>query len=100
MCSDSEPDNLLGNTMQWDASLAADDRFQWTFDPYLDGRSGYHFEVNPSGAMGDGLLSATDNIQQQGNVGAGASGGDARAWDGIWFSRVKRTEMGWSIEVE
>jgi hypothetical protein len=45
--------------------------------------------------MGDGLISA------------GASGGDAsgeanlnKQWDGIWLARVRRTDTGWTAEVE
>lgn len=94
VCHDSEPDRLIRNTKQRDGSLASDDRFQWTFDPYLDGRSsGYFFEVNPSGAMGDALLSLADT-QTTGGTGA------SRAWDGIWIARVAITEVGWTIEIE
>jgi hypothetical protein len=86
-CFDSEPDRLLGNQMQRDAPFAADDRFMWSLDPYLDGRSGYFFEINPSGAMGDGLI---ENV-----------GGDVnKSWDGIWIARVRRTAIGWTAEVE
>jgi hypothetical protein len=53
---DSEPERILGNQMQRDQSFGADDRFMWTIDSFLDGRSGYYFEINPSGAMGDGLI--------------------------------------------
>jgi len=88
ICRDSEPDRLVRNTKQRDGSLSSDDRFEWTFDTYLDGRTGYFFEVNPSGAMGDALLSASENI------------GAARAWDGIWLARVAITEVGWTIEIE
>jgi hypothetical protein len=87
ICFDSQPDRLLGNQMQRDASFEADDRFLWSFDPYLDGRSGYFFEINPSGAMGDGLI---ENV-----------GGDVnKSWDGIWIARVRRTDVGWTAEVE
>lgn len=89
ICFDSSPDALMGNTMQRDAFLSADDRFMWTLDPYLDGRTGYFFEVNPSGAMGDSLLSGSNN-----------GGGAARAWDGIWNARVQKSEVGWTIEIE
>ena len=36
ICYDSEPDQLMGNTMLRDAFLSADDRFMWIFDTYLD----------------------------------------------------------------
>ena len=84
---DSEPDRLLGNQMQRDQPFEGDDRFMWSLDPYLDGRSGYFFEINPSGAMGDGLI--TD-----------VNGGVNKSWDGIWLARVRRTAAGWSAEIE
>jgi len=84
---DSEPDRLLGNQMQRDQPFGGDDRFMWSLDPYLDGRSGYFFEINPSGAMGDGLI--TD-----------VNGGVNKSWDGIWVARVRRTATGWSAEIE
>ena len=65
---DSDPGGVLGNQMQRDQPFQADDRFIWTIDTFLDGRTGYYFEVNPVGAMGDGLIS-----------GAGAGGGGAAA---------------------
>ena len=39
-CFDSEPDRIMGNQMQRDQSLGADDRFMIAIDPYADGRSG------------------------------------------------------------
>jgi hypothetical protein len=86
---DSEPDRILGNQMQRDQPFSADDRFMWTIDPYLDGRSGYFFEINPSGAMGDGVLE-----QGQGTTSTNKS------WDGIWNARVRRSEIGWTAEIE
>ena len=85
---DSEPDQLRGNTMQRDAFLNPDDSFQWVFDTYLDERTSYFFEMNPSGAMGDQLISG------------GGFGGGGREWDGIWDAQVRRSEIGWVIEIE
>ena len=82
---DSEPGRLLANQMQRDQSFEADDRFMWSIDPYLDGRTGYFFEINPAGAMGDGLLE-----QAQGTTSTN------RSWDGIWNARVHRDETGWT----
>ena len=86
-CYDSEPGRLLGNQMQRDQPFAGDDRFMWSLDPYLDGRSGYFFEINPSGAMGDGLI--TD-----------VNGGVNKSWDGIWLARIRRSDIGWTAEIE
>jgi hypothetical protein len=94
-CFDSEPDRLLGNQMQRDQDFDADDRFMWSLDPYLDGRTGYFFEINPSGAMGDGLITSP-----VGGDGGGFGGEMNKSWDGIWLARVRRTAAGWSAEIE
>jgi hypothetical protein len=94
-CFDTEPRRLLGNQMQRDETFSSDDRFMWSLDPYLDGRTGYFFEINPSGAMGDGLIT--------GPVGDGDGdfGGQMnKSWDGIWLARVRRSNVGWTAEVE
>lgn len=85
-CFDSEPHRLLGYQRRRDEFLSADDRFMWTLDPYLDARSGYFFEINPSGLMGDSLM--------------GSSGQNNRQWDGIWMARVRRAEIGWIAEIQ
>jgi len=68
-----------------DEPLQSDDKVQWTIDTFLDGRTGYFFETNASGAMADALIGTT---------------GQNRQWDGIWNERVSRNEDGWSFEVE
>ena len=85
-CLDSEPDKWLGYQRRRDEFLQSDDRFMWTIDTFLDGRSGYFFEMNPSGLMGDSLM--------------GVGGVDNRQWDGIWNARVERSDIGWTIEIE
>ena len=53
---DSEPDKWLGYQRRRDELLGSDDRFMWTIDTFLDARSGYFFEMNPSGLMADSLI--------------------------------------------
>ena len=96
-CFDSEPRRIMGNQMQRDQSLGADDRFMIAIDTYSDGRSGYYFEINPSGAMGDGLVQPGTGT---GNTTGTGGGGVNRSWDGIWNARVDRNAMGWTAEVE
>ena len=69
---DSEPEKWLGYQRRRDEGLDSDDRFMWTIDTFLDGRTGYFFEMNPSGLMADSLLGIN---------------GDNREWDGIWNAR-------------
>jgi len=82
---DSEPDKWLGYQRRRDEFLAADDRFMWTIDTFLDGRTGYFFEMNPSGLMADALLGINGNNRQ---------------WDGIWNARARHTDFGWVIEIQ
>ena len=89
---DSNPDGLLANQMVRDGSLGSDDRFMWVLDPLSDQRSGYFFEVNPAGAMGDGQLVPG----LAGTFGTSQN----RDWDGIWTARVRQHGAGWTIEVE
>ena len=82
---DSEPDKLLGFQRRRDEGLGSDDRFMWIIDTFLDGRTGYFFEMNPSGLIADALLGIN---------------GQNRQWDGIWNGRARRSEIGWTLEIE
>ncbi len=84
-CLDSDPDGWIGWQMRRDERLFADDAFMWTIDTFLDGRTGYFFEMNPSGLMADALMGLN---------------GNNREWDGIWDARVRRSDTGWTIEIE
>ena len=86
ICRDSEPGRLLGNTRKRDEFLSADDRFMWTMDTFLNEQTGYFFEMNPSGLMADSLM--------------GPGGANNREWDGVWNARVRRSEIGWTIEID
>jgi hypothetical protein len=86
ICHDSEAgERLTRYQKRRDEFLQQDDKVQWTIDTFLDGRSGYFFETNPSGAMADALMGIN---------------GQNRQWDGIWNERVQRSSTGWSFEVE
>ncbi len=81
-----DPEGILAYQKARDASLATDDRFMWMLDTFLDGRTGYVFEINAAGLMGDALL-------------GGGGGGGGKAWDGIWEVRTSRGPEGWTAEV-
>jgi hypothetical protein len=84
-CYDSEPARIMSYQRRRDEGLPADDKIQLMIDTFLDGRTGYFFELNPQGAMTDALQSPTDTN---------------RAWDGIWDARVRQSEIGWVLEME
>jgi hypothetical protein len=81
---DSEPDKWLGFQRRRDEGLNGDDRFMWVIDTFLDGRTGYFFEMNPSGLMADALM---------------GTNGQNREWDGIWNARHYRSSIGWNLEI-
>jgi hypothetical protein len=84
-CYDSDPDGVIAYQRRRDEFLQSDDKFQWTIDTFLDARSGYFFEMNPLGAMADTLMGVN---------------GNNRAWDGVWNARARRSEIGWTLEIE
>lgn len=86
ICHDSEAaQHLTRYQKRRDEALQQDDKVQWTIDTFLDGRTGYFFETNPSGALADALLGIN---------------GQNRQWDGIWNLHVHRGPDSWSFEVE
>jgi len=88
-----DPSGILAYQKRRDAGLGTDDRFMWIIDTFLDGRTGYFFEINPAGLMGDGLITGS------GGGGRGGGGGMQKSWDGIWEARVARRSDGWSAEI-
>ena len=87
-----DPSGILAYQKRRDAGLGTDDRFMWILDTFLDGRTGYFFEINAAGLMGDGLITGS------GGRGSGG-GGMQKSWDGIWETRVARRSDGWSAEI-
>jgi len=82
---DQDPDDLVSFSVRRDAGLNNEDHVRIVLGPFLDGRSGYVFTINPTGARYDGLIEP---------------GGDDNAdWDGIWDAATKRTSSGWSAEI-
>lgn len=82
-----DPERILAFQRRRDAGLGTDDRFMWILDTFLDGRTGYFFEINAAGLMGDGLIT--------GGQGFGIN----KSWDGIWEARTDIQDDGWSAEI-
>ncbi len=86
VCEDSAPKGIVSFSVRRDAALNNEDHIRIVLGPFLDGRSGYVFSVNPSGARYDGLI---------------APGGesDSPDWDGIWDAATRRSDSGWTAEI-
>ena len=97
-----DPTGILAFQKRRDGFLTTDDRFMWIVDTFRDGRTGYFFEVNAAGMMGDALLAGASvggGRPGGGGFGGGVGGGTNRAWDGIWEVRTFIRPDGWSLEV-
>ena len=86
VCDDPDPNDIVSFSVRRDAPLGNEDHVRIVLGPFLDGRSGYVFAVNPSGARYDGLI----------NPGGDDDNAD---WDGIWEAATSRTETGWRVEI-
>jgi hypothetical protein len=85
-CEMPDPADIVSFSVRRDADLESEDHVRIVIGPFLDGRSGYVFAVNPSGARYDGLV----------NPGGESDNPD---WDGIWEAAAARTPGGWSAEI-
>jgi Domain of unknown function (DUF5916) len=86
VCLDPDPSGIVSFSVRRDAPLGSEDHIRVVLGPFLDGRSGYVFAVNPSGARYDGLIEP-----------GGES--DNPDWDGIWEAATSRGPSGWSVEI-
>jgi hypothetical protein len=91
-----DPDGILAFQRERDAGLNTDDRFMWILDTFLDGRTGYFFEINAAGLMGDGVITPGGG----GRRGGFGGGGTNKAWDGIWEAQTFIRPDGWSAEIQ
>jgi len=102
-----DPAGVLAYQRERDAGLNTDDRFMWILDTFRDGRTGYFFEINAAGLMGDGIITGGGGGGGGGFGGGGFGGGGFggggfgtnKAWDGIWEARTTMLGNGWSAEI-
>ncbi len=85
MFYDTNPDSIDQSLMRRD-NMVPSDWFFLYLDPYNDDRTGYYFAVNPGGSINDGIL-FNDSW-------------DDNTWDGIWESKTKVHENGWTAEMK
>ena len=81
-----EPGGIIAKELARDVGLDNDDRVQVMFDTYLDGRSGYWFQIGPRGCIGDALVNANGKEFN-------------KSWDGLWDGKARITNEGWQAEI-
>jgi uncharacterized protein DUF5916 len=85
-CYDKKPKGIVAFSRARDSELEEEDHIMILLDTFQDGRSGYVFGVNPSGARFDGIVTG---------------GGDDvnKNWDAVWEARTSRDAEGWTTEI-
>jgi len=93
---DSAPGGPIATEMQRDGNRILDeDNFQVILDTFKDSRSAYMFVVSPLGAQLD------QQVFDDGGRDRRASARSInRDWDGVWAASARRTEEGWTAEIE
>lgn len=81
-----DPGGITAKEMARDVDLSNDDRIQVILDTYLDGRSGYWFQMGPRGSIGDALINENGKDFN-------------KSWDGLWDGKAKITDEGWEGEL-
>jgi len=81
-----DPNGIVSFSKNRDAKLSSEDNIRFVLDPFLDGRSGYIFSVNPAGARYDAL------VANQGE-------GENSDWDALWDAVALHQPDGWSVEI-
>lgn len=84
---DPDPAGIVSTSKARDPELRSEDYVKIVLDPFLDGRTGYVFAVNPGAARYDALVSRTSR------------GGEDPQWDAVWEARTVRSSEGWSAEI-
>ena len=81
-----DPKGIIAKELARDVGLDNDDRVQVILDTYLDGRSGYWFQIGPRGCIGDALVNANGKEF-------------IKSWDGLWDGKARITGNGWQAEI-
>jgi hypothetical protein len=86
MSYDDNASGIVSFSKARDSDLEEEDHITVIFDTFLDGRSGYVFAVNPTGARFDGIIiEAGEDVNPE--------------WDEVWDTRTSVNDRGWYAEI-
>ena len=83
---DPFPAGIVSTSKARDPELRAEDYVKVVLDPFLDGRTGYIFALNPGGARYDALVARRGE-------------GEDPQWDAVWEAATTRGPEGWTAEI-
>lgn len=81
-----DPERMVLQNMRRDALLEEDDRVEFVFDTFADGRTAYFFQVSAGGSRGDALIG--DNGRRFN-----------KPWNGFWEAEIAVFEDRWVAEI-
>jgi hypothetical protein len=84
-CYDRTPGRIVHAQLRRDADLDGDDWVGVVLDPQRDRRTGFAFQVNANGAMGDAEVQGQHDLNGE--------------WDGVWDARARIGRDGWTAEL-
>ncbi|MEX2367120.1 MAG: DUF5916 domain-containing protein, partial [Pseudohongiellaceae bacterium] len=82
---DSDPSGISARQLVQGSNLGFDDAFEFILDTFNNGRTGYHFQVNPNGIRQEGVFESPNQLN--------------RDWTGIWQVESRIDDQGWTAEV-
>jgi len=86
ICEDPDGSGIVSFSKARDSQLRSEDHIKFILDTFMDGRTGYIFSVNPSGARYDALVDRNGE-------------GESPEWDAAWEASTSRGPNGWSAEI-
>lgn len=87
LARDPDPSGIVSTSKARDPEMGKEDYVKIVLDPFMDGRTGYVFAINPGGARYDAL------------VARNTMDGEDPQWDAVWEARTSRGPEGWSAEI-
>src|SRR5690606_22302803 len=82
---ETDPSLITARILRQGQGLGPDDLFVLMLDPYLDGRSGYEFEISPRSIREEGIFKNVSSLD--------------RTWLAIWQAKSTIDEQGWVAEM-
>jgi hypothetical protein len=82
---DSSPDGIISRQLVQGGNFNSDDAFEFILDTFNNGRTGYHFQVNPNGIRREAIFENPNQLNDD--------------WTGIWKVESRIDERGWTAEV-
>lgn len=89
-CYDKLKGNYVVESLRRDFNYRNNDYFMLVIDPFDDLSNGYAFAITPLGVQMEGLLTG----------GGGGFMPVSNSWDNVWYSKVKKNDDSWTLEIK